>query len=1254
MTDKNSIDIEYPEGLPIVEHRQQIIEAIRNHRVVIVAGETGSGKTTQLPKMCMEAGRGLKKKIGCTQPRRIAAISVAERVAEELGGQADLVGYKIRFQDRTGKNTRIKFMTDGILLAEAQGDRELSAYDTIIIDEAHERSLNIDFLLGMLKRLLDRRHDLKVIITSATIDTEKFAASFNRAPIIEVSGRSFPVEVRYLPLDPEEEEEGEQTYVNQAVQAVLELRRHDRHGDILVFMPTERDIRETVETIESSLRQVGPAGSAPLVLPLYGRLSPADQRKIFRPAGSQKIVVATNVAETSITVPGIRYVVDTGLARLATYNVRARTSKLPIVPISRAGCEQRKGRCGRVGPGICVRLYGEDDYNNRPEYTLPEILRSNLAEVILRMIYLKLGEPTKFPFVDPPSGRAIQDGYALLAELGALTDDRRLTGKGRLMARLPLDPRIARMIIEARDHNALREVAVIAAALSIQDPRVRPADKEKEADAAHARFTKVDSDFLFFLKLWDAYHDSFDKLQSLSRMRKFCKSHYLSFQRMREWRDIHEQITSILKEEDGYTINTQPAAVADIHRAILSGNLRNIALKKEKNIYQGAGGRQVMVFPGSALFNKSGSWIMAAEIVETSRLYARTVATIEPEWIEPLAGSLCRISYSEPHWEKGRGQVVGFAKVTLFGLVIVARRKVNYATVKPEEARQIFIQSALVEGEIKGNYGFLEKNNDLLERLQSMEDRVRKRDVMVDDYTLAQFYEERVKPGICDQRSLNRWLKELGSDSILCMTERDILKELPEEKTLEQYPLTVMAGEFEVPLSYRFAPGEEDDGVTAHIPISLLPHLRLEFFEWLVPGLLTEKIVFLLKGLPKALRKQLIPLAQTAAEIVGDLRPYHGSLYRALEQIILDAYRVRILASQWPVGDLPPHLKFRFRLIDHQGKVLEQTRDFNLLRKVGGAGGGVGMDQGSLAALKEKWEQANIRPEQFSQIEERLPVTGHAGDLQGFVYPGLAMDEKGGVSRKLYTDRAQGRRNTRQALLSLYLAEFSKQVKAVRKDIAIPRSHWALYEGIGSHEQVNADIFALVMGEVFAVGEGALPSEAEFAERVALVRKQGLYQMCRALYELVVQVLQERRHCLDLISKFAGLSKTGKDPANRFGEYRSQVNLIVPHDFLLNFSTKQLRALPRYLKALAIRIERAHVAPAKDQAKAQQVTVHEQRFAQAAQIANPPSELLALLGQYREMIEEFKVSLFAQELGTAFSVSAKRLDEKWREVEGFC
>lgn len=1252
MTSKDIMNMRYPDGLPISAHRLEIVQAIRTSQVVIIAGDTGSGKTTQLPKMCLEAGRGVRKRIGCTQPRRIAAIAVAERVAEELDEWSSLVGYKIRFKDQTSRNTRLKFMTDGILLAEAHHDRNLSAYDTIIIDEAHERSLNIDFLLGMLKQLLKRRPDLSVLITSATIDTSRFAKHFGNAPVIEVSGRTFPVEVRYQPLDPEKEEEGEQSYVDQAVQAVCDLRQNEGPGDILVFMPSERDILETVEALTARLDKRG-GGQVPVVLPLFGRLSPGDQKKIFQPVKGQKVVVATNVAETSITVPGIRYVVDTGLARMASYNVRARTSKLPIVPVSQASCDQRKGRCGRVGPGVCIRLYSEEDYRNRPEYTQPEILRTNLAEVILRMTSLRLGDPARFPFLDPPSGRAIQDGYGLLTELGALDRKRQLTAHGRLMARLPLDPRISRMIIEARDQNALREVTVIAAGLSIQDPRVRPVDKEAAADAAHARFVKAPSDFLFFLALWDGYHATFDKLQSLSRMRKFCAGHYLSFLRMREWRDIHEQICQVLAEESGFSLNTQPATPEAIHRAILSGNLRNIAVKKEKNLYQTGGGKEVMIFPGSTQYGKTGDWLMAAEMVETSRLYARTVAGIEPEWIEPLAGELCRSSYSEPHWEKGRGQVIAFEKVSLFGLVIVPRRKVNYGLIKPEEAREIFIQSALIEGELKGEYPFLAANAALVAKLQDMEDRLRLRTIMADDYTLLRFYEERLAPEVRDQRSLNQWLKKAGSQDRLIMTIDDIRQEIPETAALEQFPLFLIAGEFELPLSYRFTPGEEDDGVTVTIPLSLAPHLAHELFEWLVPGMLVEKVVFLLKGLPKALRKQLVPIPQTAAEIVRDLPFGRGSLYRTLEQVIDDSFKLRISGRDWPLADLPPHLKFRFCLLDSQGKIITVTRDFSEV-KGGVAGQAEVFSPGQIAELKARWEQKNITPDQFGQTPAAVAVPDAGGVLQGYIYPGLCFDGQSEVSQRLYMKEDEARQSTRLVLLRLYCDVFSKQIKSLRNDLSIPRSHWALYEGLGSHEQINEDLWNCILFTVFDIREGLPPSAVQFAGKVEEIKKQGLFPLCREIYDAVILVLQERRATLDAIAKCEGathLTDRGGAQAERFVEYRRQVSMIMPADFLQWVVRPRLTAMCRYLKALRIRLERARVSPGKDEIKARQVAIHEERYARAMSGENLSADLLVHLREYREMIEEYKVSLFAQELGTAFPVSEKRLDKKWRELE---
>lgn len=1240
--------LRYPEELPITAHRAELVAAIRDNQVVIVAGEPGSGKTTQLPKLCIEAGRGKRGRIGCTQPRRIAAISIASRVAEELGPEgAGLVGYKIRFRDETSRATRIKFMTDGILLAEAQHDRQLRAYDTIIVDEAHERSLNIDFLLGLLKQLLAKRPELKLIITSATIDTAKFARAFGNAPIIDVAGRAYPVEVRYQPVDHEREEEGEETYVDRAVAAVIALRQEDRQGDILIFMPTERDIRETVDALDEAIRQARQrhGGSEATVLPLFGRLAPSEQTRIFQPARGQKVVVATNVAETSITVPGIRYVIDTGLARIASYNPRARTHKLPVVAVSRASCDQRKGRCGRVGPGICIRLYSEEEYQARPEFTLPEIVRTNLAEVILRMISLHLGDPAAFPFVDPPSPRAVRDGYALLAELEAIDGQQRLTRVGQLMARLPLDPRIARMIIEARHENALREVAVIAAALSIQDPRVRPAEKEGAADAAHARFVHPRSDFLFFLTLWDTYHQTLGKIKSQSRMRKFAKSHYLSYLRLAEWLDIHEQIARILAEEPGFAMNSAPASYDAVHRALLAGNLRNIGLKKEKNIYQGAGGREMVVFPGSALYNKAGQWIMAAEVVETTRLYARTVANIQVEWLEPLARPLCRYAYSDPHWEKRRGQVVAFEKATLFGLVIVAGRKVNYGRIKPDEARLFFIQSALVEGELQGDYDFLAHNQKLVAGLQALEERVRRRDVLVDEQVIYQFYDERLPDDVWDQAGLRRFLKQPGADRKLRLTEADLLRQLPEAGELEQFPARLQLDGVELGLAYTFAPGSEEDGVTVAIPLHLVGHLRPESFEWLVPGLLLEKITFLLKSLPKLLRRPLVPVVQAAERIAEELTPYHGSLYTAMARAVQDLYGVRVTPADWAIDTLPPHLRFRFRLVDSQGSVLKQSRHFQEIRAMEGL---AIPDDREAAALKRQWERDGIGPETLPEVPSQLAITDASGRLAGYLYSGLELGEGNRVGLRLFSDQAAARQATTVALCHLYGQEFKPALKSIRKECAIPRQHWALCEGLGGHDELNEALWGFVQVEMFGVREAGVPSSADFARQVAAVRQQGIALLAKKAFEPAIAVLQARRETLDAISR---LQSQAKGQAGRAADFREGVAALVPPDFLNRYSLAQLANLPRYLKALRLRLERAQVDRAKDEAKAKQLAPFEERLAVVGDTAAMSAAKQRQLTEYREMVEEFKVSLFAQELKTAYPVSAKRLEEKWREFE---
>jgi len=1261
--------INYPAELPITDHKDEIIEAITKHNVVIIAGDTGSGKTTQLPKMCLEAGRGRKKMVGCTQPRRIAAITVASRVAEELGETLNnLVGHKIRFQDKTTGNTKIKFMTDGILLAETRSDPGLYAYDTLIIDEAHERSLNIDFLIGYVKQLLVKRKDLKVIITSATIDTEKFAVHFGNAPIIEVSGRTYPVEVRYRPADENGGEKENNSYIDLAVQEVLALCHKNESGDILIFMPTERDINETVEILNQELNSLVSRKKTALqkkntnILPLFGRLRALDQRRVFRPSKVRKIVVATNIAETSITVPGIRYVIDTGLARISKYNVRARTTSMPVSAVSRASCDQRKGRCGRMEPGICIRLYSQDDFNSRPEFTLPEIKRSNLAEVILKMIDLKLGDPSAFPFLEPPSSRAIKDGYELLHELGAIDTsgtELRLLATGRIMAKLPLDPRISRIIIEARNHNCLREIVIIASALAIPDPRIRPAEVEKEADSVHARFKVQSSDFLSFLKIWDEFNTVFlkgkdkNKKKSRSQMRKFCRAYFLSYQRLREWQDIYEQINLTLREEKGFSMNRNPGSPSDIHYAILSGFLRNIGFRKEKNIYQGTQGKVFMTFPGSVIFNKGGQWIMAAELVATTRLYARIAANIKVEWIEPLAGSLCRSSYGNPRWEKKSGQIIADEKVTLFGLVIVASRKTNFAKINDatrSEARDIFIHSALLQGELTGRYPFLDNNKKLIARFEKIEDRLRQRNVLADDYTLYKFYDSRLDSSVFDRASLNRYLKYQGDDKFLFMAEQDILIESPESDKLSDFPKKISIGDgFSLKLSYSFDPGGESDGVSVMLPSELLDHVSPELFEWLVPGLLPEKVLFLLKGLPKTIRKQLIPIQQTAEDISKKLTLYKGSLYRELELHLSKYYRVKISRSQWSLKQIPPHLKIRYILHDSSGKILKTGRNFSELLGVRNTG----QENSTLDELREKWERTGITTWDFENLPEKIPLQSTGKKLIGFAYPCLHKDNQGNIAIKLSTDPAESRRINKEGVLGLYSLQFPKQFKLLKKECALPSSSWALYEGLGSRQQLSENVYQFVLDEIFGARIGSLPEKKIFLNHVDTIKKEGVFNRSRELIKLVLELLQERRETIDQISRMRDMIRARKNADPAMNIFQKELSEIVPADFLQQFDAEQIASAVRYCKALQIRMERAYASPEKDTVKAKQVSPFIDRLKKYP-LQEPSPECSKLLKEYRNMLAEFKISVFAQEMKTLFPVSPKRLDEKWQEITNSC
>jgi len=1240
--------LSYPPALPVSEQRDLIVTAIRDHQVLIIIGDTGSGKTTQLPKMCLEADRGLNGIIGCTQPRRIAALSVAERVAEEIQAPAK-VGYKIRFHDQTSKDTLIKFMTDGVLLAETRQDQHLRHYDTLIIDEAHERSLNIDFLLGYLKNLLPVRPDLKLIISSATIDTEKFSRHFDQAPVISVSGRTFPITTLYREVDEEAEEESD-SYVDQAITAIEELATLPAGGDILVFMPTERDITDTLDGLQRF-------ADSHLLLPLFGRLPAADQRKIFRPSPKRKIIVATNVAETSITVPGIRYVVDSGLARIARYNPRTGTTSLKVSRVSQASCQQRRGRCGRTGPGTCIRLYSEDDFLSREDFTAPEIQRANLAEVILQMINLHLGDPGKFPFIDPPPAVAIREGYRLLRELGAIAGEQQLTANGRLMARLPLDPRISRIIIESSALGSAREITILAAALSIQDPRVRPPDKEHKADEVHRQFVDKKSDFLTLLNIWNTFFVPGEEAPSKSRLSRFCKAHFLSWQRMREWMDVHEQISRLLRESKSVHHNELPASYEAIHIALTSGFLRNICLKKEKNTYLSAGNKEVILFPGSGLYNKGPQWAVANEFIETTQMFARTVAAIEVDWLERLGGELCKRSWSDPHWEKKSGKVLALERVSLFGLQIVAGRKVEYGRINSKtllEARDIFIRSALIEQQLGGQYPFLEHNAALVAKFQEMEERFRRRDIVVDEEVLYKFYDARLGP-VYDRFTLNRMLRGKKKDSFLRMTEEDICLAVPDSEERYRFPASIRVGEIDLDLNYLFAPGDEADGVTACIPLHLLPHLNPQVFEWLVPGLLPEKLLLLCKRLPKQLRRRLVPLPDAVDRIMDSLSLYKGSLYLEMERAILRAYQVVVQRSDWQADTLPPHLRMRFLLVDEQGARLASSRSYSELLQQGKTVGRTTMStQLTLPSMRE------IGPDDLDSIERKLPMSDQNGRVIGLFFPALHVDELHNTVQLHYVDsESQSKRQNRLGLQWLYGQAFPKEIGAIRKlcktSLTSLSSSWLSLGAKTSATELRTSLQAFLLDAIFATDEGELPSCERFREVVACAGVQGVLRTATLILDKITSTLQQRRVVSHTITEWAARARTNKYyQESRHNEYLNALAQIMPVDFLQTLRAEQLLHKPRYLQALALRIERAEHSPLKDSKKAERLATPLGQLQQFTHFNNPSLPCRLCQQEYRELLEEFRVSIFAPELGTAQPVSEQRLLQKWQEIENVC
>ena len=1232
----------YPAELPITQWRQEIVSALRQHQVVVITGETGSGKSTQIPKFCLEAGRGRRGIIGCTQPRRIAAVTLAARVSEEIGQIGPrLVGYKIRFQDRTAGTTVIKFMTDGILLAEAQKERNLGPYDTIIVDEAHERSINIDFLIGILKQTLPNRPDLKVIITSATIDPQKFSNAFCGAPVIEVSGRTWPVEVWYRPADQTgDDEAAEANYIDQAVAAAdtLKLRSADR-GDVLIFMPTESDIMETVQRLEEKRYE------NTVVMPLFGRMAACDQKKIFALTAEDKIVVATNVAETSITIPRIKYVIDTGLARTAWYNARSKTRSLPVGPVSRASADQRKGRCGRVEAGICVRLYSESEYLDRPLYTPPEIQRSNLAEVILRMLYLRLGRIQDFPFLDPPSPSAIKDGFTVLRELGAVDDRNRLTPVGKMMARLPLDPRISRMLIEARRQNALRELMIIGAALSIQDPRERPLDREAQARQAQAVFQDPRSDFISLLKIWQAcwQEDGESPGSAWGRLRKFCREHFLSFRRIREWRDIFEQIRYILNELGDFNENSSPASCDAVHRSVLSGYLSQVAMRKDKNVYTAARGRQAMVFPGSNIFGKGGQWIVASELVQTSRLFARTAANIEAEWIEDVGRHVVKYSWSEPHWEMKRGQVTAFEKATLYALTVVDRRKVNFARHHPAEARKIFIRSALVGGDLPRKYDFLDHNRALLSEIEQLENKTRRRDLLVDEEVLFDFYDARI-PQISDVRSFDKFIKEMGGNGFLKMKKENLLRNEPDFDQIEQFPDTLSVNGAELPLKYMFRPGEQNDGITLIVPVHTLPALSAELFEWLVPGMLPQKVTLLLKGLPKGIRRQLAPVNEIVRRIMRDLDFGHGDFFSRLGEVVFNLTGARITPDQWESGQLPDHLRMRFEVIGPLGNLLASGRNIEALRLIA-----FEKHEDTLwHEARKTWERDELAGADFDDLPHSIEIGTDALGLPRFAYPGLA-DEQAKVAVRLFADALRARESSRAGLMRLYKNTFAAELKEFRKDWAFPDAFASTVFFMGGLKEASSALYDYILRSLFGLESPQHPDRTAFLKNCERL-KGRLGIAGNEVRTAVLDAVRHRHDARAALDRFMRMAGSNRAVTDRLAVIAAELETLVPPDFLSHFPDRRVRLLPRYLRALRIRAERAYVYPEKDQAKESQLDAH---LAQLDQITDrvrlrPTRKGLDFIEDVGQMIEEFKISLFAPEIKTLFPVSGKRIDKKLR------
>ncbi len=1222
--------IEYPALLPVSQKRDDIAQAIAHHQVVIVAGETGSGKTTQLPKICAELGRGKYGLIGHTQPRRLAARSVANRIAEEmeteLGG---FVGYKVRFTDQISDQTQIKLMTDGILLAEIQNDRFLNQYDTIIIDEAHERSLNIDFILGYLKQLLPRRPDLKVIITSATIDPERFSKHFSNAPIIEVSGRTYPVEVRYRPLVGDDDSESDRDQLEGIFQAVDELC-DEGLGDILIFMNGEREIRDTADALSKrNLRDTE-------IVPLYARLSAGEQNKIFQPHAGRRIVLATNVAETSLTVPGIKYVIDPGTARISRYSYRTKVQRLPIEPISQASANQRKGRCGRTEEGICIRLYSEEDFLSRPEFTDPEILRTNLASVILQMTALGLGDIEAFPFVEAPDKRNIQDGVRLLEELGAINDQikdpkKRLTESGKQLARLPIDPRLARMVLEASKLGCLKEVMIIASALSIQDPRERPSDKQQSADDKHRRFNHEDSDFLTLVNLWH-YIGQQQKALTSNQFRRQCKLDYLNYLRVREWQDVYTQLHQSTREM-GFKLNDEPGSYHAVHSAILVGLLSHIGMKdQEKNEYHGARNARFNIFPASGLFKKQPKWVMSAELVETSKLWARVVAKIEPDWIEPLAKHLIKRSYSEPHWSKKNAAVMAYEKVMLYGIPIVPKRLVNYGTIDPVLSREIFIRSALVEGDWETKHAFFKQNRALLAEVEELEHKSRRRDILVDDEELFQFYDQRVGTEVVSGRHFDAWWKTASrkTPDLLSFEKEMLFKGDASHITDLDYPNFWHQGNLKLKLSYQFEPGENSDGVTVHIPLPILNQVEPHGFDWQIPGLRHELVVSLIKSLPKTLRKNFVPAPNYADAFLARVTPFEMPLLDAMEKELRRMTGVTVLREDWKLDQLPAHLKITYRAVDHRNRKLNESCDLHELKE----------------SLKEK-VQETLSQVADDDIEQRDLHTWSFGELPkvyqqkrgGFevrAYPAL-VDKKDSVEIKLFETEQEQLSAMRAGQRRLILLNVPSPIKYLHANLPNKSKLGLYFNPYGKVLDLIDDCIACGVDKLIEERGGMVWEPQAFEALKEHVRAE----LGDTVVEIAKQVETILTTAYNINKRLKG--KVDFTMAFALSDVKAQIEGLIFSGFATECGWKRLPDILRYMRAIERRMEKLPVDPNKDRLHMLKIESVANKY---KELLNKIPKGMAIPDNVREirwMLEELRVSYFAQQLGTPYPVSDKRI-----------